>query len=1539
MRLSNGGRLRHPRPRRACAAGAVRAAATAALLERLETRQLMCFIHDGVSDGIAMKTDGFAPIPAAAAAADAAIAAAAAGMPDLNSRPAAPAAIYLDFDGDSATSTTAYSDDADATTFTPAEAAIITRAWEEMSTYFGVFDVNITTTQPAAGFPTAWIAIGNNIAGGYSEVGPFPNTGSRAHSWAYSGFARTRVSGIAHEIGHNFGLQHQSDFNNLGVKTREYSEGYDLLHGPIMGSDVSQNVHKWFIGHNSVSATTLQDDLTLIANKIKPYQPVGGDGYRVDDFADTIAAATALTLTGTMFSGAGVIERSPDVDSFSFTVGSAARPTQITAQPHLNSAVDLKLMLYAADGSLVAAADSAANAQDIALTLQPGQYYVLLSSHGNYGDVGMYDVAINALPPGWMQQDVGPIGAFGGSASYDAASGTFNIRANVALAGSITPDYFRYYFQTLNGDGSITARVNSIVTEQDNGSAGIMVRETLDTNSKYAYLKVMKGGGLRYDVRSATGSFGNLTIVPGVAAPVWLRLTRAGTSLTASHSTNGVNWTVIDTRTLAMNSSVSVGMVVDSAYANRDATAAFSNVALTGVLGPQTPPYNALPAPTNVTIAPQPSGAGMTATWNDISGETGYLIERSSDGVTFATAGTVGANVTSFNDNNLAGSMRYFYRVSAQSASGRSAPSPVVHAVNRPSSVTNIKVMSITTQQVVVDWRDTDGENGYRVERSSDSGATWSFMSTLAANVPSYTATGLTQGTTYQFRVTPLSSVGDGPSATIAAQSRLSAVTGLAFTSVQSNQVRLAWTGGVAFATGYRVERSVDGTNFSTLANVAANISSYTDNTVTPLNKYFYRVAATNALTESVTAASAKIATPSATPLPTGWATTDIGATPGASGFSGSIVTMIGSGALVTGPGADKFHYLFQRATGDGDFIARVATHEANSVIGAGIMLRTSLNDTSNYVHLRATSVGMDMLFRGGTISSAHINVNAPLWFKLSRSGATVTGYYSTDGLSWTLVGTSTNALAATGAVNVGLLTTPQDTNSLVRATFDNLGGTLLNQPDTLPPLQPAFTSISNDTGSSGVDRVTADNTLVLSGNAEPASWVTITRTAVGVVGTVQANYLGNFSFDYSGVALADGVHTFTATARDAWNNLSATSNSFAVTIDTAAPTPIGWTFNVATQRVEIRYSESLNTSTFGGGDVALLNLTTSQSPGTTAATYVPASNTGTYGTGAALADGHWRVTLNAAAVADPAGNTLVGPYTYEFYYAGGTSGADAYLIRTAAGGGASIEVVKGAQTHLVPRAALQQIFLDPQAGTDSLHLDFSAGVDWMPPLGIAIGAIESARITGGPGAQTFSFAGNVLSSGAWNVDFASVQSLALAAGGFSLASDLGGRALSVESGAVVDAHATLRVSTLAITGNSLVNLIDNDLVVRNGSVADVEALIVSGALTSSLFSDIISTTLGIGSADDIFSLAAGETVLFSGQTVSGNDVLVKYTYQGDANLDGFVSGDDYSSIDFNIGIAGATGYHNGDFNHDGIISGDDYSSIDFNYTGQGAPL
>jgi hypothetical protein len=98
-------------------------------------------------------------------------------------------------------------------------------------------------------------------------------------------------------------------------------------------------------------------------------------------------------------------------------------------------------------------------------------------------------------------------------------------------------------------------------------------------------------------------------------------------------------------------------------------------------------------------------------------------------------------------------------------------------------------------------------------------------------------------------------------------------------------------------------------------------------------------------------------------------------------------------------------------------------------------------------------------------------------------------------------------------------------------------------------------------------------------------------------------------------------------------------------------------------------------------------------------------------------------------------------------------------------------------------------------------------------------------------------------------------------------------------------------------------------------------------------------TTLGLGDSATIFGLGEGDTALFGNETVDATAVVVKYTYAGDANLDGVIDGGDYGIIDNFVQVPGADGYYNGDFNYDGVIDGGDYGIIDNNVQAQGAPL
>jgi hypothetical protein len=123
----------------------------------------------------------------------------------------------------------------------------------------------------------------------------------------------------------------------------------------------------------------------------------------------------------------------------------------------------------------------------------------------------------------------------------------------------------------------------------------------------------------------------------------------------------------------------------------------------------------------------------------------------------------------------------------------------------------------------------------------------------------------------------------------------------------------------------------------------------------------------------------------------------------------------------------------------------------------------------------------------------------------------------------------------------------------------------------------------------------------------------------------------------------------------------------------------------------------------------------------------------------------------------------------------------------------------------------------------------------------------------------------------------------------------------------------------------------------------DGPGLTSTSARTANVGAGFDLTALGVirNSDLDITTGVPGSTyTTFSGQPVTLHDVLVKYTYTGDGNLDGAVTFDDYAAMDSAFfGLIPNLGWATGDINFDGVINFDDYSVVDQAFFFQGAPL
>jgi len=154
-------------------------------------------------------------------------------------------------------------------------------------------------------------------------------------------------------------------------------------------------------------------------------------------------------------------------------------------------------------------------------------------------------------------------------------------------------DEFTYFYQRLNGDGSLTVRIDSVENTNDWAKVGVMIRDSLEPDAKNAMAYVTPNGRVGWQYRQVIGGASSSTRSdPGtVTTPYWVRLTRTGNTITAEHSADGVTWEpMVETanpdeptaRDFSMSANIYIGLALTSHSAGVVNTSEFSNVSAAG---------------------------------------------------------------------------------------------------------------------------------------------------------------------------------------------------------------------------------------------------------------------------------------------------------------------------------------------------------------------------------------------------------------------------------------------------------------------------------------------------------------------------------------------------------------------------------------------------------------------------------------------------------------------------------------------------------------------------------------------------------------------------------------------------------------------------------------------------------------------------------------------------------------------------------------------------------------------------------------------
>src|SRR6185437_15289271 len=174
--------------------------------------------------------------------------------------------------------------------------------------------------------------------------------------------------------------------------------------------------------------------------------------------------------------------------------------------------------------------------------------------------------------------------------------------------------------------------------------------------------------------------------------------------------------------------------------------------------GNNTPPP-APSAPSSVTATA--GDAQIVISWTAVSGATSYHVKRST--TTGGPYTQVGAPTSAtYTDTGLNDGTKYFYVVSAVNTGGESANSTEVSAtpmLPSPPAVPTSVTATAGDTQIVISWTAATGATSYKVKQSLTQGGPYNNVG--APTSPTFTDTGLTDGTKYFYVVSAVNSGGE----------------------------------------------------------------------------------------------------------------------------------------------------------------------------------------------------------------------------------------------------------------------------------------------------------------------------------------------------------------------------------------------------------------------------------------------------------------------------------------------------------------------------------------------------------------------------------------------------------------------------------------------------------------------------------------------------------------------------------------------------------------------------------------------------------
>jgi len=183
----------------------------------------------------------------------------------------------------------------------------------------------------------------------------------------------------------------------------------------------------------------------------------------------------------------------------------------------------------------------------------------------------------------WFRGYPAYVGSF-----VEAPAGTYTMAA-AGVDIWATADEFHFAHKEFSGAAAIIAKVESVENTDPFAKAGVMIRDTLEANSRNVALLVTPENGVRFQYRKTAGMSTDRYFAEGITAPQWVKLERTtGGLVRAFYSADGSTWTLLNMTVVSMDMPVYIGLALTSHNVDVTCEARFSNVSFPNTsVGPQ----------------------------------------------------------------------------------------------------------------------------------------------------------------------------------------------------------------------------------------------------------------------------------------------------------------------------------------------------------------------------------------------------------------------------------------------------------------------------------------------------------------------------------------------------------------------------------------------------------------------------------------------------------------------------------------------------------------------------------------------------------------------------------------------------------------------------------------------------------------------------------------------------------------------------------------------------------------------------------------